>query len=52
MDAAGDVAVEFRRVAYDVETAANAIRESSLPDKFIDDIQTGGAAASTATALS
>ena len=52
MDTTGDVAVEFRRIAYDVDTAANAIRESSLPDKFADDIETGGAVAPTATASS
>ena len=52
MDSTGDVAVEFRRIAYDVETAANAIRESSLPDKFAYDIETGGAVAPTATAPS
>ena len=52
MDTTGDVAVEFRRITYDVDTAANAIRESSLPDKFADDIETGGAVAPTATASS
>ena len=52
MDTSGDVDVEFRRIAYDVDTAANAIRESSLPDRFADDIETGGAVAPTATASS
>lgn len=50
MGTTGDVAVEFRRIAYDVDTAANAIRESSLPDKFAADIESGGGVASTATA--
>jgi putative phosphoesterase len=48
MDTAGDVAVEFRRIPYDIDRAATAIRESSLPDKFADDIETGGAVAPTA----
>jgi len=52
MDTTGDVAVEFRRITYDVDTAASAIRESTLPDKFADDIETGGAVAPTATASS
>ena len=35
--------VEIRRVAYDVETMANAIRAAEgLPDQFADDIETGG----------
>lgn len=43
IETGGDVAVEFRRVAYAVETAAAAIRASELPDKFADDIESGGA---------
>ena len=33
---------EFRRVAYDVEGAAKAIRDSELPDHFADLLQSGG----------
>jgi predicted phosphodiesterase len=35
--------VEFVRVAYDVERAARAIRESDLPDDFAEYLLTGGA---------
>ena len=42
MDTAGGVAVEFRRVPYDIASAATEIRGSSLPDKFAEDIETGG----------
>jgi putative phosphoesterase len=42
MDTSGDVTVDFRRIAYDVEAEATAIRESSLPDKFAADLETGG----------
>lgn len=42
LDTAGDVAVEFRRLTYDVATMAQAIRESELPGKFAADIETGG----------
>ncbi len=34
--------VEFRRVAYDVNAAAAAIRESALPDGFAEYLETGG----------
>jgi predicted phosphodiesterase len=37
--------VEFVRVAYDVEEAARAIRESELPSEFADVLRSGGAAA-------
>lgn len=37
------VAVEFVRVAYDVEQAARAIVASELPDEFADFLRTGGA---------
>jgi diadenosine tetraphosphatase ApaH/serine/threonine PP2A family protein phosphatase len=47
MDTGGEVAVEFHRIPYDIESAATAIRESSLPDKFASDIETGGATAPT-----
>lgn len=42
MDTGGEVAVEFRRISYDIEAEATAIRDSSLPDKFAADIETGG----------
>jgi putative phosphoesterase len=35
--------VQFRRVEYDVERTADAIRESELPDEFAADVETGGA---------
>ncbi|MEX2583615.1 MAG: metallophosphoesterase family protein [Gemmatimonadota bacterium] len=35
--------VEIRRVAYDVERAARAIRESELPDEFAEHLRSGGA---------
>lgn len=38
----GDVHVEFVRVAYDVEEAARAIIESTLPDEFADFLRAGG----------
>jgi len=34
--------VEFRRVEYDVDTAANAILASTLPDEFAEFLRTGG----------
>lgn len=36
------VAVEFVRVAYDVDRAAAAILESELPDDFAEYLRTGG----------
>jgi len=33
--------VEFRRVAYDMETAAQAIRSSDLPDYYADELLAG-----------
>jgi predicted phosphodiesterase len=39
---ARDVRVEFRRVDYDVERAANAILESTLPDEFAWYLRSGG----------
>jgi predicted phosphodiesterase len=39
---ATDVAVEFVRVAYDVEAAARAIMASELPDDFAEYLRTGG----------
>jgi putative phosphoesterase len=37
--------VSFRRVPYDIEVVARAIRESDLPDKFARDVELGGAPA-------
>jgi predicted phosphodiesterase len=37
-----DTRVEFRRVEYDVERAANAIVASALPDDFAECLRTGG----------
>ena len=43
LDVAADrVDVELRRVAYDVERAARAIGESTLPDAFAEYLRTGG----------
>jgi predicted phosphodiesterase len=39
------VRIEFVRVAYDVDEAARAIRESELPAEFADFLRSGGAAA-------
>jgi diadenosine tetraphosphatase ApaH/serine/threonine PP2A family protein phosphatase len=36
--------VDFRRVAYDVAAAANAVRVSGLPPHFADLLETGEAA--------
>ncbi|MDZ7715202.1 MAG: metallophosphoesterase family protein [Balneolaceae bacterium] len=39
---AKDLDVEFIRVAYDVEKAANAVEESPLPNAFADMLRNGG----------
>jgi putative phosphoesterase len=39
----GRTNVEIRRVRYDVKAAADAIRETDLPDHFADALETGGA---------
>jgi predicted phosphodiesterase len=39
---AGKVGVDFVRVAYDLDRATTAIRESDLPDDFADYLSTGG----------
>lgn len=39
---ASDVHVEFRRVGYDVERAADAILESTLPHEFAHYLRSGG----------
>jgi putative phosphoesterase len=44
MEASG-TRVEFVRVAYDVDEATRAIRESELPDEFADVLRSGGAPA-------
>ena len=41
---AGGIAVEFRRVEYDVEAATRAIEASSLPGAFAAFLRTGGGA--------
>ena len=38
----GNVAVEFIRIAYDVEEAARGILASSLPNEFAEYLRTGG----------
>lgn len=43
--------VEFRRVEYDVEAAARAIRDSDLPGEFALDLLTGGRADSAESKL-
>lgn len=40
--ATGDVGVEFVRVPYDVEAAADAIARSDLPNEFAEYLRTGG----------
>jgi putative phosphoesterase len=42
LDTTGEVSVEFRRIPYDIQKVAAAIRQSDLPDKFASDIETGG----------
>jgi putative phosphoesterase len=39
----GQIAVEYRRVAYDTAAAAAAIRAAGLPERFAVDVETGGA---------
>jgi hypothetical protein len=41
------VNVEFRRIPYDVQKVATAIRQSEWPDNFATDIEPGGAPART-----
>ncbi|MEO5814608.1 MAG: metallophosphoesterase family protein [Gemmatimonadaceae bacterium] len=36
------IAVEFVRIEYDVEAAAQRILESALPDEFAEFLRTGG----------
>ncbi len=42
VDASGAIEVEFVRVEYDVDAAADAIRRSDLPDDFAEFLRTGG----------
>ena len=42
------VRIEFVRVAYDIDEAARAIRDSELPAEFADFLRSGGAAAHAA----
>jgi diadenosine tetraphosphatase ApaH/serine/threonine PP2A family protein phosphatase len=49
LDMGAELGVAFRRVAYEVAAAANAIRTSGLPDKFAFDVEHGGAPAPTGT---
>jgi predicted phosphodiesterase len=51
VDANGS-SVEFVRVPYDVDEAADAIRVSDLPAEFADVLKTGGTGASTSSAVS
>lgn len=39
-----DAEIEFRRVEYEVQKAAQAVRTSELPDHFADELETGGQA--------
>ncbi len=51
MEASG-ARVEFVRVPYDVEEAADAIRVSDLPTEFAEVLKSGGADAATSSAAS
>jgi putative phosphoesterase len=42
LEAPAEAPVTFVRVPYDVQTAADAIRRSELPDEFASDIERGG----------
>jgi hypothetical protein len=44
---ASDVRVEFRRIEYDVERAATAILDSTLPHEFAHYLRSGGASLAT-----
>jgi predicted phosphodiesterase len=44
--------IEFVRVPYDVDSAADAIRASELPDEFAEVLKTGRTGASTSSAVS
>jgi putative phosphoesterase len=49
LDVASESSVTFRRVEYDVRAAAEALRQSGLPDKFARDLELGGAPAAVAS---
>jgi len=51
MEATG-ARVEFVRLAYDVDEAADAIRVSDLPSEFAEVLKSGGTAATTSSAAS
>ena len=51
VEAAG-VRVEFVRVRYEVDEAADAIRVSDLPAEFAEVLKSGGASAATSSAVS
>jgi hypothetical protein len=44
--------VEFVRVPYEVDEAADAIRVSDLPEEFAEVLKSGGADATTSSAAS
>jgi len=52
VDASGTMAVEFVRVAYDVDAAADAIVSSGLPGDFAEYLRCGGVATVGRTTLS
>jgi predicted phosphodiesterase len=43
LEVADRVSASFRRLEYDVEAAAAAIRATDLPHEFATDVETGGA---------
>ena len=43
LDLSSGQPVTFRRVEYDIRAAAEAVRQSDLPDKFARDLELGGA---------
>jgi diadenosine tetraphosphatase ApaH/serine/threonine PP2A family protein phosphatase len=45
VDVGDEISVEFRRVEYDIDRAANGIRDSALPAEFAEYLRRGGAAA-------
>jgi hypothetical protein len=51
MEASG-LHVEFVRVPYNVDEAADAIRVSDLPGEFAEILKSGGVTASTSPAIS
>ena len=42
LEPGGDPPVQFIRLEYDAQRAAEAVRESELPNEFADDIERGG----------